>query len=166
MIEKLDIPFSRSSKRLELHAKQSSRFRPLSPYAFFPPPPHKLSNSTIFIAKPDIPRSLRIPLYKLLVPRRTLILGISRQHTLQTHGHALDVLDGTPAGGAEEIEADDAVGVDVRVDGDFAGRGCGGYKGDFGGFWNGLLMGLEEGKEKKGRDLPMGYLLEKRKRRR
>ena len=58
--------------------------------------------------------------HKLLVARRPLVLCVTRQHALQAHTDALDVLDGAPALLAEQVETDDAVGVDVRVDWDRA----------------------------------------------
>jgi hypothetical protein len=106
------------------------------------------------ILKPYIPRPLRVQPHKILVPRGPLVLRVARQHALQAHAYALDVLHGRPAGRAEEVETDDAVAVDVGVDGDFAdegggvwGRGGGGgevgggrgggdvQEDDFGGFW-------------------------------
>lgn len=92
--------------------------------------------------KPNIPRPPLITRHKLLIPRRPLVLGIRSQHALDTHAHALDRLHGRPASAAEEVEADDAVAVDVRVDGDWEG-GCWcwvcwegvGCELDFGGFY-------------------------------
>ena len=90
------------------------------------------SHRIILIVKPYIPRPLRVPPHKVLVTRRPLVLTVPRQHALDAHAHALDVLHGAPAGAAEQVEADDAVGVDVRVHGDFAvGERDEGY---FGGF--------------------------------
>ena len=84
------------------------------------------SYSTIFVNKPNIPRPLRIPPYEILVPRRALILRVPRQHRLNAHAHALDILHRTPALRAQQIETDDAVGIDVRVYGDgAAGRRAG-----------------------------------------
>jgi len=117
------------------------------------------------ILKPYIPRPLRIQPHEILVPRGALVLRVARQHALQAHAHALDVLHGRPAGRAEEVEADDAVAVDVGVDGDStddggAGRGGGGggvgggggggggdvQEDDFGWFyWRGLAWGGMEG---------------------
>ena len=70
------------------------------------------------INKTNIPRPLRITPHKRLIPLGPLILRIPRQHALDTHTHALHILHGAPARGAEQVEADDAVGVDVRMDGD------------------------------------------------
>lgn len=68
------------------------------------------------------------------VPGRSLVLRVAGQHALQAHADALDVLHRTPAGGAEEVEADDAVAVDVWMHGDGAGRrGRGRGKGRGGG---------------------------------
>jgi hypothetical protein len=70
---------------------------------------------------------------KLLVSWRAFILRISRQHALDAHADALDILDRTPALGPEEIEADDSVAVDVRVHGDWTGGRA--DKGNFRRFW-------------------------------
>lgn len=50
------------------------------------------------------------------IPRWPLVFGIAGQHALQAHAYALDVLNRTPASGTEQVQTDDAVGVDVRVD--------------------------------------------------
>ena len=67
--------------------------------------------------KANIPRPLRIIPDEVLIALRPLLLGVTRQHTLQAHTDALDVVDGGPAGAVEQVEADDAVGVDVWVPG-------------------------------------------------
>ena len=97
-------------------------------------------NSIIIVSKPNIPQPpppttppARPPiraahthtLTKLIVALRPLVLRVASQHTLNTHADALDALHGAPARGAEEIQTDDAVGVDVWVDGDGAGGGRG-----------------------------------------
>jgi hypothetical protein len=65
--------------------------------------------------KVDVPRSLCIVPYELLITLRSLLLCVAREHALQTHTHALDVVYGRPALAIEQVEADDAVRVDVRV---------------------------------------------------
>lgn len=77
------------------------------------------------IIKINVPRTLPVRFHKLSIPRRPLVLCVSGQHGLQTHAHAFDVLHGRPAGGAEEVETDYAVAVDVGVHGDVAGWGDG-----------------------------------------
>lgn len=77
------------------------------------------------INKANIPRALRITPHKRLIPLRPLVLCVAREHALDTHAHAFDILHRAPACGAEQIEADDAVGVDVRVDWDVADGGGG-----------------------------------------
>lgn len=72
------------------------------------------------INKTNIPRPLGITPHKLLIPLRPLVLRVPRQHALDTHADALDVLHRAPPRRAEQVEADDAVGVDVRVDRDGA----------------------------------------------
>lgn len=75
------------------------------------------SNGGILVNEPDISGPLGISADEFLVTGGTLVLGVARQHALYAHADTLDVVDGTPALGAEQIEADDAVGVDVGVDG-------------------------------------------------
>jgi len=81
----------------------------------------------------DIPRPLPIRPDKLGVPRRPFGLGITREHALDRNANALDVVHGAPALGVEQVEADDAVAIDVRVQGDLAVDGAGeGQEDDFG----------------------------------
>lgn len=90
-------------------------------------------NRSILIDESDISRPLRISADELLVAGGTLILSVARQHALDAHADALDVVDGAPALGAEQVQADDAVGVYVRVDGNSPLRRFG-YECDFGCF--------------------------------
>ena len=75
----------------------------------------------------DIPRSEPVCPYELLVAGRPLILRVPCQHALQAHAHTLDILHGAPALLSEEIEADDAVGVDVGM------------------YWDGSIGQMDEG---------------------
>ena len=68
----------------------------------------------------DIPRPLPVLPYKVIVAGRPLPPSIARQHALDADADGLDVVDGRPAGAGEQVEADDAVAVDVWVDGDRA----------------------------------------------
>lgn len=63
----------------------------------------------------DIPWPQSIAPDKVLVTRRAFILGVARQHALQGHAHALDILHWTPSLLAQEVETDDAVRVDVGM---------------------------------------------------
>jgi hypothetical protein len=65
--------------------------------------------------KVDVPRSLRVVLDKVLVTRRPLLLCVAGEHALQADTHALHIVNRAPALFVEEVETDDAVGVDVRV---------------------------------------------------
>jgi hypothetical protein len=67
--------------------------------------------------KTDIPRPLSIIPDKVFVPLRPFLLGITREHALQAYTHAFDIVDRGPTGAVEQVEADDAVRVDVRVPG-------------------------------------------------
>ena len=73
--------------------------------------------------KANIPRPLGIIPHEILIALRPLLLRITRKHTLQTDTHTLDVVNRRPTGTVEQIETDDAVGVDVRVPG-YGVRGC------------------------------------------
>lgn len=63
----------------------------------------------------DVPGPQAVASDELFVARRPLILGIARQHALETHADTLDVLYRAPSLLSQEIEADDAVRVDVRM---------------------------------------------------
>jgi hypothetical protein len=63
----------------------------------------------------DISRPLRVVPDEVLVSWRSLLLRVAREHALQTDADALHVVYGAPAGSVEKVEADDAVGVNVRV---------------------------------------------------
>lgn len=69
----------------------------------------------IVVEKVNVSGSQTVASHKLLVSRWSLVLNVAGQHALQAHADALDVLDWTPALVAEEIEADDAIRVDVGV---------------------------------------------------
>ena len=76
----------------------------------------------IIVHVADLPRALSVVEDKLSVSWRPLGLGIARQHALEGHAYALDVVDRAPAVAAKEIEADVAVAVDVWVQWDWAWR--------------------------------------------
>ena len=67
------------------------------------------------VKKLDIAGSQLVASYKVLVTRRALVLVVARQHALDAHADTLDALDRAPALLAKQVEADDAVGVYVRV---------------------------------------------------
>lgn len=77
-------------------------------------------NGVVVIAELNIAGALSVSSDKLLITRGPLVLGVAGQHALDAHADALGALDWAPALVAEKVEADDAVGVDVRVDGDRA----------------------------------------------
>ena len=111
---------------------------PSSPYAplrltNIPPVEPQKSHGVVVVQEIDIARTPSIAPHKLLITWRPFVLHIPCEHTLYTHADALDVLDGTPALSAQQIQTNDAVGVDVRVDGD--GTVGAEEEGDLGGFW-------------------------------
>jgi len=77
------------------------------------------SHSDLLIVKDkvNIPRPLSVIPDKVLISLWPLLLRVARKHTLKTDTHAFDVVDRGPAGAVEQVEADDAVGVDVWVPG-------------------------------------------------
>lgn len=102
----------------------------------------ELSNLLIVIVEINVPRPPPVRRHKLLIALGSRVDRVPAEHALQAHAYALDVLHGRPALLAEEVEADDAVGVDVRVHWDAAilggGGGDRGWRGgecDFWWFW-------------------------------
>ena len=94
-------------------------------------------HGVIVVEKVNVFRPQAVGFHKLLVPWRPLVLGVAREHALQAHADALDILHGAPPLLAEEIQADDAVGIYVWVDGD---RPIGQvYKRDLGGFCRAMV---------------------------
>lgn len=72
-------------------------------------------NFVVMVVEIDVPRPQSIAPDELLVTRRALVLGVARQHALQGHAHALNVLHRAPSLLAQKVETDDAVRVDVGV---------------------------------------------------
>lgn len=79
-----------------------------------------MSHSVIIVEEVDVPRTLRVSPHKFLVTWGSLVLDVPRQHALYAHADTLHVLHRAPALTAEKVKADDAIGVDVRVDRDWA----------------------------------------------
>lgn len=81
----------------------------------------------IIIHEPNPPRThpRPRPAAKFLVTFRPLRSGVAGEHALQAHANGLDVLHRAPTLRAEEIEADNAIRIDVWVQGDGSGW-CGG----------------------------------------
>ncbi|KAI4156789.1 MAG: hypothetical protein LQ346_009131 [Caloplaca aetnensis] len=61
------------------------------------------SDRSVLIDEVDVPRPKSVPGHELLVARRPLVLGVPRQHALDAHADAFDVLDGRPALRAEQV---------------------------------------------------------------
>jgi len=76
-----------------------------------------LLDSVVVEEEVDISRPKLVRLHKDMVARRPLVLVVARQHALQAHADALDIVHGTPALTVQQVEADDAVRVDMRVHG-------------------------------------------------
>ena len=80
----------------------------------------------------DIPGPLAVLPDELVITRRQFPPVIAGEHALDAYAHGLDVVDGRPAVAGEQVEADDAVGVDVWVDGDGDSAGAGACAGAVG----------------------------------
>ena len=63
----------------------------------------------------NVPRPQSIAPDEFLVTRRAFVLGVARQHALQGHAHALNILHRAPPLLTQEVETDDAVRVDVGM---------------------------------------------------
>jgi hypothetical protein len=72
-------------------------------------------NVVIVVVELDVSGPLPVAAHKVLVAWGALVLGVAREHALQRHAHTLDVLDRAPALVAEQVKADDAIRVYVRV---------------------------------------------------
>lgn len=68
----------------------------------------------------NISRPCPIGPHKLSVTRRPLRFRVARKHALDAEAHALDVLDRGPASRGQQIQTDNAVGIDVGMQGDGA----------------------------------------------
>lgn len=67
------------------------------------------------VIKIDVPWPSSIVQHKTLVSFWPLVLAVPSQHALYAHADALHVLYRAPALGTQEVEADDAIRVDVGV---------------------------------------------------
>lgn len=69
------------------------------------------------IIEVNVSRSQSVAFDELVVPRRSFVFLVASQHALYAHADALNVLHGTPALAAEQVQANYAIRVDVRVHG-------------------------------------------------
>ena len=92
------------------------------------------SDVIIVVVEINILRPQSVGSDELFISRRSLVLCVPRQHALQTHADAFDILYGTPPLLAQQVETNDAVGVDVRVYRDRSVLEL--DKGYFRGLWN------------------------------
>ena len=81
--------------------------------------------------KINIPRPQPIRPNKLIITRRSLTLFIPDQHTHNTQRRALSTLHRAPALTRQQIETDNAVAVNVRVQRYIARRRGAAHKDDF-----------------------------------
>jgi hypothetical protein len=76
--------------------------------------------SVVMVIELHVPWAQPVAPYKLFVPGRALVLCISSEHALDTHADALHVLNWTPTLSTEEIQADDAICIDMRMHGNWS----------------------------------------------
>jgi hypothetical protein len=77
------------------------------------------SYTRIIIIEVDVLWTLCISPHEILITRRPLILRVAREHALNAHAHALHILDRTPPLATQQIQADNAIGVNMWMDGDW-----------------------------------------------
>jgi hypothetical protein len=73
------------------------------------------SHVVIVVIELDILRPKPISADKFLISLGSFVLRVPRQHALQAHADALDILHRRPPLLAEQVETDDPVRVDVRM---------------------------------------------------
>ena len=71
----------------------------------------------IVIVELDVLRPRLVCADEVGVAFGTVVFCVAREHALDAHTYALNILYGAPARGAQEVQAYDAVRVDVRVHG-------------------------------------------------
>jgi hypothetical protein len=76
--------------------------------------------SVVMVIELHVPRAQPVAPNKLFVPGRTLVLCIASQHALDTHADALYVLNRAPTLSTKEIQADEAIRVDMRMHGNWS----------------------------------------------
>ena len=113
-----------------------------------PPLPPWDSNGIVMKDPRNVPGPGGVAPHKVLVPGRSLGAPVPRQHRLDTHAHALDVMHGRPAGAVEQVEAYDPVRVDVWVHGHRPGRGRERREGDLWRLWQ--SAGQQDGAQERG----------------
>ena len=80
------------------------------------------SHARVVIIEVDVLRALCISPHEILITRWSLILCVTRQHALDAHAHTFHILYRTPPLSTQQIQADDAIRVDMRVDWDWTVR--------------------------------------------
>lgn len=96
--------------------------------------------SIVMVVELHVPRAQAVASDELFVTRRTLVLCIASEHTLDTHADALYVLNWTPTLSTKEIQTYDAIRVDMRMHRDWSISKL--DESDLGRFYNKLLVVL------------------------
>lgn len=101
-----------------INAGNDASFPRHSHHAATKSPPSRRACPSHFIVvevEIDIPWSLCVAPYEFFVSRRPLGQRVAGEHALQAHAHALHVMHRTPALPVQQVQTNDAVAVDVRV---------------------------------------------------
>lgn len=78
------------------------------------------SNAVIVEDEVHIARTQTISSDEVGIARWSFVLAVACEHALNTQTYALHTLDRRPALAAEQVQADDAIGVDVGMHGDIS----------------------------------------------
>jgi hypothetical protein len=73
--------------------------------------------SVVMVIELHVPRAQPVAPNKLFISGRALVLCIASEHALDTHADALYILNRTPTLSTEEIQADEAIRIDMRMHG-------------------------------------------------
>lgn len=105
------------------HVQNSTeQFYPRNPYRFFLVTPHVPStvgpylHIVVVVKEIDIPGPPSIVVDEIGITWGPFIPRVRSQHALDTHADALDGLNRRPPRGTQQIQADDAIAVDMGMD--------------------------------------------------
>lgn len=79
-----------------------------------------LSNFIIVEVESNITRTKTVGPDKLGIARRTLVFGVASQHALNAQTNTFHILYWRPSLRSKQIQTDDSICVDVRMDGNRA----------------------------------------------
>lgn len=102
-------------KKKRTQNKQGDERRQDSPASEGRGPSSSELNGGVVVEELNVAWPQLVAPHEVLVARGSLVLVVACKHALDAHADALRALHGAPALRSEEVEANDAVGVDVRV---------------------------------------------------